>query len=84
MISEKRKLSNRKWDKENMRSISCRLRTEDAERFKKYCSDNGTTPAQFLKQYILKTLDEYYTKNKKADKLSIVYLLLAYTAFVRE
>ena len=58
MISEKKKLSNRKWDKENMRSISCRLRTEDAERFKKYCSDNSTTPAQFLKQYILKTLDE--------------------------
>ena len=40
-----------------MRSISCRLRTEDAERFKKNCADNGTTPAQFLKQYILKTLD---------------------------
>ena len=59
MISEKKKLSNRKWDKENMRSISCRLRTEDAKRFKKYCSDNGTTPAQFLKQYILKTLDNY-------------------------
>lgn len=60
MLSEKKKLSNRKWDKENMRSVSCRLRTEDAEQFKEYCAENGTTSAHFLKEYILKTLAEYY------------------------
>lgn len=62
MVSEKKKLSNRKWDKENMRSVSCRLRTEDAELFKQYCSENGTTPAQFLKKFIMETLDKYYNK----------------------
>ena len=60
MISEKKKLSNRKWDKDNMRSVSCRMRTEDAEHFKEYCKENGTTPAHFLKEYILKTLADYY------------------------
>ncbi|MCH5194181.1 MAG: hypothetical protein J1F11_09485 [Oscillospiraceae bacterium] len=60
MVSEKKKLSNRKWDKDNMRSVSCRLRTEDAEQFKEYCKENGTTPAHFLKEYIIKTLAEYY------------------------
>ena len=67
MLSEKKKQSNRKWDKDNMRSVSCRLRTEDAEQFKEYCAEIGTTPAQFLKQYILKTLKDYYD-NDKSDQ----------------
>lgn len=62
MLSEKKKLSNRKWDKENMRTVSCRLRTEDAELFKEYCAENGTTPAQYLKRHIMDTLDKYYSE----------------------
>ena len=39
-VSEKHKASNQKWDLENMRSVSCRLRKEDAELFKQYCAEN--------------------------------------------
>lgn len=67
MVSEKKKLSNRKWDKNNMRSVSCRLRTEDADQFKEYCKESGTTPAHFLKEYILKTLADYYG-NRESDE----------------
>ena len=66
MVSEKKKLSNRKWDKDNMRSVSCRLRTEEAEQFKEYCAENDTTPAHFLKEYILKTLAEYYDNGENS------------------
>lgn len=66
MLSEKKKLSNRKWDKENMKTVSCRLRTEDADLFKKYCDDNNITPAQYLKRHIQEIIDKYYeTSDKK-------------------
>ena len=62
MVSEKKKQSNRKWDKDNMKKIACRLRKEDAELFANYCYDNGTTPAQYLKQHIMQVIDKYYEK----------------------
>jgi hypothetical protein len=58
-VSEKRKASNQKWDLENMRSISCRLRKEDAELFKEYCAENHTTPGAYLKNHIHEILDKY-------------------------
>ncbi len=33
-VSEKQKQYARKWDKDNMRTIATRVRTEDAEDFK--------------------------------------------------
>lgn len=55
-ISEAKKLSNRKWDKENMHTISCRVRTEDMILFKEYCDEHRTTPAAELKKYILSVI----------------------------
>ena len=60
MISEKKKLSNRKWVKENMKTVSCFIRKEDAELFKKICTENGTTPAQHLKRHIAEVIEKYY------------------------
>ena len=60
MVSEKKKLSNRKWDKENMKTVACFIRKEDAELFKKICNENGTTPAQHLKRHIADVIDKYY------------------------
>ena len=66
MISDAHKKANLKWDKENMKSVSCRLRTADAELFKEYCTVNKTTPGAVLKNYIYKLLDEYCeSKDKK-------------------
>ena len=63
MVSEKKKLSNRKWDKENMSNVSCNLRKADADLFRKICYDNGTTPAQCLKRHIMEVIDKYYEKS---------------------
>lgn len=59
-VSEKKKLWNRAWDKENMKTISCRLRTQVAEDFKEYCASIGSNPAAEVKKYINKCLDDYY------------------------
>lgn len=58
-VSEAHKNGNRKWDKDNMRSVSCRLRTQDAKHFKEWCKINKTTPGAMLKNYVYKCLEEY-------------------------
>lgn len=67
-VSEKQKQYARKWDKENMRSVSCRMRTDEAEDFKKWCALNKTTPGAALKNYVWKCLEEYYQYLEKQEK----------------
>lgn len=45
------------WDKENMRTVSCRLRKEEAERFRKYAEYLGTTPHALLSEYVKRCLE---------------------------
>ena len=43
MVSEKKKISNKKWDKENMITLSCKVRKELAENLRKYADSQGLT-----------------------------------------
>lgn len=52
------------WDKENMSSLSCRVRSYEASLFKEYCEANGTTPYKVLKNCVLDCINEY-TQSKK-------------------
>lgn len=49
-VSEKKKISNARWDKENMTTLACRVRKDFAEQFKAACTDAGTTSNAVLKQ----------------------------------
>ena len=40
------------WDRENMRTVSCRLRKEEAEKFKKFAALKGTTAHKLLADYV--------------------------------
>lgn len=51
-----------------MKIIACKIRKEHAELFKKYAADNGTTPNALLKSYILKTIGENESNNKKEQE----------------
>ena len=44
MVSEKKKQSNARWDKENMTTLGCRVRKDLADRFRAACRLKGTTP----------------------------------------
>lgn len=57
-VSEAKKKSNAKWDKTNMATLGCKVKKEQAEKFKRYASDNGTTANTMLKEYVLKCIDE--------------------------
>ena len=52
MISDKKKASNAKWDKENMTSLACRVKKDYAEKFKSACAEAGTTPNAVLKKAV--------------------------------
>ena len=65
---EVHKRNNVKWDRENMRSLSCRVRTEQADIFKQYCADNNTTPGRIIKDYVLSLIDEYTKKDSSVKK----------------
>ncbi len=49
-ISEKKKASNYKWDRENMTTLGCRLRRDYAERIKAAAAAAGTTPSTIMRQ----------------------------------
>lgn len=52
-VSEKKKASNARWDKENMANVSCKIKKEDAEAFRAYAAAQGKTAHALLKEYIL-------------------------------
>lgn len=43
MITESRNKANKKWDKENMITLSCKVRKELAENLRKYADSQGLT-----------------------------------------
>lgn len=66
--NEVRKTRNLKWDKENMKAFSCRVRNYEALVFKEYCAANDTTPYKVLKNYVLHCIDEYNQKGRSIEK----------------
>ena len=51
-ISESKNKANRAWDRDNMHTVSCRVRTEDAIEFSEYCKENNTKPGAILKDFV--------------------------------
>lgn len=51
-VSRKKRASNNKWDKENMKIVACKIRADKAEQFKQYAEDKQTTPNALLRGYI--------------------------------
>ena len=57
-VTEAHKKGNRKWDSENMTTLGCKVKKEEAERFKQYAADKGTTANSLLKEYVLNTINK--------------------------
>lgn len=59
-VSEKQKSYARKWDKDNMRTLGTRVRTEEAEDFKAWCAMNNISCTAAIKNFIMAELEKYY------------------------
>lgn len=57
-VSRSKRAANNKWDKENMKIVACKVKKEQAEKFKQYAIDNGTTANALLKDYVLEKIGE--------------------------
>ncbi len=57
-VSRSKRAANNKWDKENMKIVACKLRKEQAERFKQYAEDNGTTVNALIKNFVLEKIGD--------------------------
>lgn len=58
MASEAQRRASAKYHKENISSLACRVKKEDAERFKEYCEKNGTTVNAALKDFVMECIKE--------------------------
>lgn len=56
MAKESQKKASKKWDSENMLTLSVRLRKEMVEEFRRVAESRGTTANALLKQFVLGTI----------------------------
>lgn len=47
-----------KYQRENIASLACRVKKEQAEKFKAYCADQGKTSNAVLRDYVLDCIGE--------------------------
>lgn len=53
MATEAQKRASAKYHKENIASLACRVRKEDAERFKEYCESQGKKVNAVLREFVM-------------------------------
>lgn len=57
MITESHKKGNRKWDAKNMATLGCKVKKEQADKFKAVAESQGKTANRLLKEYVLKSIE---------------------------
>ena len=72
MVTEAKKRSNAKWDRENMTMLGCKVRKTKADEFKAACKLSGTTPNAVFRKAMDEFLEEFYRgaegRQEAADK----------------
>lgn len=63
--SESQKRATAKWQRENMSTLVCKMRKEQADAFKEYAAANGTTANNMIKEFVLRCLDTGHDIQKK-------------------
>lgn len=64
MPSEAQKNSRNKWDKQNMATLGCKVKKEQAERFKEYANTQGKTANAVLKDFVMEKIGEKSDTNE--------------------
>ena len=57
-ISEAQKKASAKYHKENIASLACRVKKEQADKFKAFCANQGKTSNAVLREYVLECINE--------------------------
>lgn len=57
-ISEAQKKASAKYQKQNISSLACRVRKEQADKFKEYCEAHDKTSNAVLREFVLSCIAE--------------------------
>lgn len=60
--TEAQKKASAKYQKENIASLACRVKKDQAEKFKLYCAEQGKTSNAVLREYVLDCIKESDTE----------------------
>lgn len=60
--SDAQRKASAKYQKENIASLACRVKKEQAEKFKAYCAEQGKTSNAVLREYVLDCIKESDTE----------------------
>lgn len=60
--TEAQRRASAKYQRENIASLACRVKKEQAEKFKAYCTDKGKTSNAVLRDYVLDCIGERDTE----------------------
>lgn len=66
-ISAAKRKANDKWDKENMATIACKLRKEDAEAFREFARQNGKAVNTLIREYVFRCIGKSDSKDTPED-----------------
>lgn len=56
--SDAQKRASAKYQRENIASLACRVKKDQAKRFKAYCAEIGKTSNAVLRDYVLDCIEE--------------------------
>ncbi len=56
--TEAQRRASAKYQRENIASLACRVKKEQAEKFKAYCAVFGKTSNAILREYVLQCIGE--------------------------
>ena len=63
--SDAQKKAAAKYHRENIASLACRVRKEQAEKFKAYCEAQGKTSNAVLREYVLECIADSETTTEE-------------------
>lgn len=62
-VSAAKRKANDKWDKENMATVTCKLRKEDADAFREFAKQNDKTVNTLLRDFVFGCIGKSNSKN---------------------
>ena len=65
--TEAQRRASAKYQRENIASLACRVKKEQAERFKAYCTGKGKTSNAVLRDYVLDCIGERDTEGGEGN-----------------
>ena len=58
MTSEAQRRASAKYHDKNIASLACRVKKEQAEKFREYCEGIGKTPNAVLREFVMECIKE--------------------------